>query len=539
MNYSVIYISVLNSYFTSYYNTNTLLRYILLKKNILIYLCAFFCFFLSSCSPINSGKKFDSITNDFFTSELSSNSLNLHYTLSNPKKYNISQSEFSLGHISSNQCEKDKKKIKEYLNSLKHINYNSLSKKQKLDYDVLSDYLLTQLKLYDYYFYQEFLSPSGGIHIELPLLLSEYRFNSKDDIENYLSILSIYDKYFEEISDFEKAKSKQGLFMNDTLCVQVLKECEDFVDKSKENYLISSFNKRINDCNFLSSSEKADYIAKNNDAYNNHVIPAYSQLIESLINLLGCGRNDGGLCNFKEGKKYYELLVYNQTGCSDSIDKINSLITDSRKESLNQMKKLLSKSSDLAHKCENYEWKYSDENDMIDTLKTNINNDFPKICDCKCNVCFVDKSLSDSLAPAFYITAPIDDYFDNYIYINDAKNYSSIKYFTTLAHEGFPGHLYQTVMSYNYGLSPFRTLLNYGGFTEGWATYSEMLSYHYAGLEEDVANYLQLNQEATLSLYASSDIGIHYYGWDFKDMCKLWNEFGKFLNRTISYCSRM
>ena len=159
-------------------------------------------------------------------------------------------------------------------------------------------------------------------------------------------------------------------------------------------------------------------------------------------------------------------------------------------------------------------------------LKKAIKKDFPAVCDSKCNVCFVDESLSEELAPAFYITAPLDDFYDNYIYINDAKDYSNIKYFTTLAHEGYPGHLYQTVMSYNYGLSPFRSLLNYGGFTEGWATYTEMLSYHYADLDDDVASFLQLNQEATLSLYASSDIGIHYLGWNFEDMCKLWNEFG-------------
>ena len=163
---------------------------------------------------------------------------------------------------------------------------------------------------------------------------------------------------------------------------------------------------------------------------------------------------------------------------------------------------------------------------MLDSLKTSIKKDFPAICECNCNIEFVDPALSQYLAPAFYITAPYDNYKDNYIYINDAREYTNIKYFTTLAHEGFPGHLYQTVMSYNYNISPFRTLIDYGGYTEGWATYVEMMAYYYAGLDDDVAAFLQNNQDLTLSLYASSDIGIHYLGWNFKDMCEFWNDFG-------------
>ena len=498
----------------------------MIKKYFNLFFSMIACLFLCSCVGIDSGGKFDDFTNDFFTSELASNTMNLHFTLSNPDAHGLADCQASLGHISDEARQNEKNQLEDYADFLDSINFNSLSKKQQLDYEVLSDFVSTELALNDYYFYQEILSPSGGIHIQLPLLLAEYRFDSKKDIENYLSLISLYDSYFREIADFEKTKAKKGLFMNDSLCVQVLKECENFIDKPDENYLLSSFEKRINDADFLSDNEKEKLILKNKAVVQKHVFPAYENLMKTLTNLLGSGRNDGGLCFFKDGKKYYELLVYKETGCSESVDEINKMISESRNNALKEMKNLLSKSSDLAIRCENYKWNYKDENEMIEVLKKAIKKDFPAVCDSKCNVCFVDESLSEELAPAFYITAPLDDYYDNYIYINDAKDYSNIKYFTTLAHEGYPGHLYQTVMSYNYGLSPFRSLLNYGGFTEGWATYTEMLSYHYAGLDEDVASFLQLNQEATLSLYASSDIGIHYLGWNFEDMCKLWNEFG-------------
>lgn len=81
-------------------------------------------------------------------------------------------------------------------------------------------------------------------------------------------------------------------------------------------------------------------------------------------------------------------------------------------------------------------------------------------------------------------------------------------------------------MSYEAGLHPVRFLLNYPGYVEGWATYVEMISYHYAGLDDDLASLLSLNQSALLSLYASTDLGIHYDGWSFSDTTAFWKDFG-------------
>lgn len=138
----------------------------------------------------------------------------------------------------------------------------------------------------------------------------------------------------------------------------------------------------------------------------------------------------------------------------------------------------------------------------------------------------IEECMQDYMAPAFYITAPLDDYEQNSIFINGKTPSHTMRYFTTLAHEGFPGHLYQTVMSYEAGLPPIRFLLNYPGYIEGWATYVEMLSYQYATLPSDAAQWMAYNQSALLSLYASTDIGIHYEGWDLADTIKFWKSYG-------------
>lgn len=69
-------------------------------------------------------------------------------------------------------------------------------------------------------------------------------------------------------------------------------------------------------------------------------------------------------------------------------------------------------------------------------------------------------------------------------------------------------------------------MLNYGGYTEGWATYSEMISYYYAPLPKETATLLQKNSSLILGLYALADIGIHFEGWALTDTVAFFQSYG-------------
>ena len=163
-----------------------------------------------------------------------------------------------------------------------------------------------------------------------------------------------------------------------------------------------------------------------------------------------------------------------------------------------------------------------------------ITEDFPAIPQqTGCTVKYVDEALEPYSAPAFYMVPPIDDMAENTIYINRLDTAEGLSLFTTLAHEGYPGHLYQTVYSGSYlrsiGASPLRSILSYGGYTEGWATYTELLSYDYAiRLTKDMhpeteALYLaeKQNRQIQLCLYSILDIFIHYKGAPYERDCEI------------------
>ena len=100
-----------------------------------------------------------------------------------------------------------------------------------------------------------------------------------------------------------------------------------------------------------------------------------------------------------------------------------------------------------------------------------------------------------------------------------------MKLYTTLAHEGFPGHLYQNIMERSQDFLPIRSLLGTSGYSEGWATYVEMISYGYAELQPGLGKLLMHDQSALLSLYATADLGIHGEGWSLEDMMAFFGEY--------------
>lgn len=491
-----------------------------------------------------SESDFHDYLQDLFRTEAASNTLNLHFTLADPASAQISDYPITFGEVDRKSESRQLAILENVKKELENFDVSNMSISSQLTYDVLIDSIDLNLERAPYYYYDEMLSSTNGVQNEYPILLAEYTFRSKKDIEDYLKLLSQYDNYFDQVCNFEKEKSKHGLFMNEKAVMNLIEQCKAFLpNHSKESFLETTFLERLNEISSLSEKEKNSYIKQNQKILKEHVYPAYQNLITVLISLKKTGKNDQGLCYFKEGKKYYQLLVKSLTGSNRTVPELQKLVEIHRNQSLTELSKLMNKiNNNNSTKQKEEKRKKSSHKlitaasyavlptrtpeEILEDLKTKIKSAFPSVPDTNYTVKIVSEKLQDFLAPAFYLTSPLDQYQDNCIYINPGNNYSNIELFTTLAHEGYPGHLYQTVYSYSSKLPPIRYLLYHGGYTEGWATYVEMLSYYYAGLDENLAAALMQNQDATLSLYATIDMGIHYDGWALGDTADFLGSYG-------------
>lgn len=470
---------------------------------------------------------FDAFLNQLFIDSVSNDTLTLNYTLKNKKIYGLDNLEVSFGNTNQDEQHVMYSVYENTKATLRSFDYDKLTKSQQFMYDLAEYIVEINLEASAYHGYDEYLSETSGVQAQLPVLLVEYNFYELKDVEDYIKLLNLVPDYFEEIMGYEKYKVKKGLFMSDANVELVVKQCSAFIKNTQNNYLITTFEKRLCGLQGLNSEMKKKFVAENKSAVINKVIPAYRNLIDSLNALKGTGKNNGGLCGLKGGKKYYEYLAKVKTGSDKSIDEMEILTDKKLKEAQKNISQIITTNPKVYEQAINVKYKYTKPKDIIEHLKKAMKEDFPKLPDdINYQVKYVDSSLEESLSPAFYLTPAIDNYYNNVVYLNGNKKYDLSKAFTTIAHESYPGHLYQNCYFYSKSPSLFRSVVNVGGYVEGWGTYAELYSYKYAGLERKTAEILRENTIATLCIYAKADIGINYDGWDLAKLAKYLKTYG-------------
>lgn len=505
-----------------------------------------------------SEHNFEKFCDRFFKEDLSANAINLHYTLAHPENYGISSDNVTLPAFHPDNYEEQTQIYSRYRTGLQEINPEKLSYPDYYTYQLLTRYIDNILLGSKFPYYEEPLSPHSGMQSQLPILLAEYVFYDKQDIEEYLTILDRIDEYFEGLILFEQEKAKRGLLLPDTSIKKVISQCDTIVTKESleknDHFLQTTFKERLatllsND--IITNQEYDKYIQENNRLLSTVVVPSYITLGDNL--LLLCNGQDcyQGLSAYPEGKAYYEYLIRANACSYLSMEEIKALLLEKFNTEYQALKQAANSNAEYLNR-------YSTETDgpslsldtpedILSDLQKRIEEDFPTFLEADaeldtnvtCEVKNVSPNLEEYSAPAFYLTPPLDAPYDNVIYINRQNPISDLNLYTTLAHEGYPGHLYQSVYSTlhlnceNY--HPVRNVLWYGGYQEGWALYVEFLSYDYVieQMTENGDNYgaycaklEKHNRNMQLCLYALLDIAIHYDNADLEQVANVLASFG-------------
>ena len=482
---------------------------------------------LSACGAENGEEQnadFEAYTNELFCMEAASNTINLHYTLRNPEDYGIDEKEVRLAGFETDPDEA-RASAENMRTSLQQFSRDALDHNNRLTYDILEYQMKSAARSADYLLYEEPLGLVSGVQTQFPVVLSEYRFYDRQDVENYLRLMEMAGDYFDSLIKFEREKAEQGLFMADYALDTVLEQCRAFLDMGDGNYLYSTFADRIKDVKELTEDEKSDYIQDNALAVSDYIYPAYEKLAAAMEELRGSGKNEKGLCYLPEGKDYYEITVEQQTGSDRSIEEMEDLTRRQMTDDLEAMEEVLGITAEEAQEAAaSMERKTAEE--ILLRLQEGTNAAFPEAPETALEIKYVPEEMEEHLSPAFYMIPAIDNTKENVIYINQSQMHDDLTLFTTLAHEGYPGHLYQTVYYQSTDPDPIRSLMDFGGYVEGWATYAEMGSYYLTPLSKEQAVLLQKNSSIILGLYALADMGIHYEGWSRMDTVAFFSNYG-------------
>ncbi len=493
----------------------------------IIALCLVFCLGLGlgclSEYPFTENSRFEAFTQKLFRSEVSGSALSLHYTLADPASLGISTDDISLGTVNTD-FQKTAKLCADYEKTLKSFAYSKLSEENQLTLDMLLLYFHTHSTLGENYLLDEPLGASLGIQAQLPVLLAEYAFYTKEDISDYLKLLGTIRPYFQSILELEKKKSQAGLFMSDASLDRILTQCRSFIQDPDSNYIDEIFAQKLQSFNQLKETDCKKLCAWHHKLILQQVIPAYQELITGLEKLRGTGKNNKGLAYFPGGREYYLYLLKTQTGSYVPVNQIEQRLSTQLLKDYKQIRSLLQEDSSIISSMNRYSNAIIlTPVQMLEKLPSLMAEDFPALKDVSYEIRYVHPSMKKFLSPAFYLTPPIDTGIPNVIYINESERTTSLELFGTLAHEGFPGHLYQTVFFARSRPSNIRYLITSPGYVEGWATYVESYAYRYAAdlmpdagsrAATSAAILAWLNRSMNLCIYSLIDIGIHYHGWD-------------------------
>jgi uncharacterized protein (DUF885 family) len=474
-------------------------------------------------------QEFEQYLDDYFKDVVTDDTLTYNYTIKDGADYGLEEPEVTLGDpgMTAEEIGQDKEEFEGWVKKLDAIDRSCLTEDQKLTYDVLDEYFEVSAGIFDNVYLYEPFSPMRGLQANIATNFTDYRFDDKGDVERYIELLGQIPDYFAEYLDFEQEKSEKGYFMSDAVCDKVISQCKDFVADKENHFMETTFNDNIDALDFLTDEEKAEYKEANKQAVENSLLPAFENVADVLSGLKGTGTNDGGICNYDGGKEYYEYLLKNFAGTAKSPEEvIDMLDTELQKLMVSLYQYYLGNQAAYEYFAANYDSIFAETDqmtasEMVDKMMETASEHYPDAGTINYKAEALDKNLETIMDDvlAYYMAPAIDDPDNNLIRVNGLHTDGM---WTTLAHEGYPGHMLQNAYYMSTDPEPVRTLMNFLGYKEGWAMYACYDSLYYYEYEEPeygdtIAALYQLNDEMSYLMMGRVDLGINYEGWTLQD----------------------
>ena len=469
----------------------------------------------SILTPIHAEESFSEFEDELFQEMMSEDYTTLHFSLRDYQKYGIEKPEVNIGDASWDAYEDSVEDCDEYLKKLQSFDYDSLSETEQKDYRTIAFYLERNKELNSYPYFDWAFNSAEGVIDNLLTTFTEFVFYEKEDIDDYLTTLASVPAYLDQCLENTKKQAAEGYFLTDAM----LKETEDaiakFVDKKDDNELIKIFDENIDAFDGLSAEEKEAYKKKNQEIVLNAYIPSYEKVAEELQKLKGARKADYNVSSLDGGSEYYAALARYKTSIDADMETILDICTQYIEKSVDELYDIMQNHSEVTEETLDFD----SAEDVLSYLEGHLDA-FPALDKVYYNVQYLDPSVANDSIVAYYLSPPVDDMRDNVIKINGDNVSDVIDLYTTLAHEGFPGHLYQTNYYIQQQPSLLRTQLTMMGYQEGWGMFAEGQALHVSGLSEYASEYQKINIELNYVLSAAVDLGVNGLGWSTKDVSK-------------------
>lgn len=475
---------------------------------------------LVSCAAsepeMTESERFDAYTRQQFCDLVGENAVNLNYTLSRPEDWGIerlTEEPFGELDLDFTAMQEDLKQSRQELNS---FDRDELTEAQQLTWDIIDFSLTTQEQAVGRELYDDLLGPVTGQHTNMLITLAEFSFYEKADLDVYMALLEDLPRYFTYVADYERTRADAGMIAAAETLNEAADYCEMIANAPEDCLLITGFADRLAELDWLEETHRQNYETRNRELVCGPVADAYRALGECARELAAQGGEPLGLATcLDDGGKYYQLLMRSMVGSDRSLGDYQQLLVREISAGLAEMTALYQQDPEGYNAFASTVPQQGSlpPEEIIAQLREASKDDFPPLAELPYTVKDVPAALEDYTSPAFFMIPAIDSQDKNTIYINNAM-LDPTTLFTTLAHEGYPGHLYQTVYTQLLDLDPLNNKLSASGYSEGWATYVEYeYAYDYMNESETYRRLARVNSLLSLEISALVDMQVNWAGW--------------------------
>lgn len=502
-----------------------------LPKAAAILLSVLLAFSMSAVPAAATSDDFEDYLYNEWKDTVESDYMEMHTSVYDWRSMGLTKPKVTLGDLDFDEAVAS---CQEALEKLREFDPDELDDTERHDYLAYEYYLECMIDMYSYPEFQFMFQPYNGTLTNIIDNFADFPFYEKQDVEDYLTLVAELPSVIDMMMEFTADQAENGYFLDDLGYTDEMYELNEAIEKGEKNPLIINFEDNIDKFEGITEAERNEYKQRNRDIVLESILPKFGDIRYFLYQYkdtrsvptgaLAEYTPDGGKA---DGLKYYESLVKFTSSSDDSLEEIFAYLEKALCELMDYYDFVLENDPEYNGAAEIEGMESLD--DVLTYLQDNMEG-FPQGPDVNYTPSYLPPGSND-FAMAYYVPAPVDRISQNIIRVNPDNIGDINTLYYTLAHEGFPGHLYQfTWYQASEGFKPLRQDTFFMGYMEGWANYAEYPMLLMSGLDETSADDIYLNEIISFVLYSACDIAVNGLGYDEDQLAEWLVEIGSFEN---------
>jgi uncharacterized protein (DUF885 family) len=371
------------------------------------------------------------------------------------------------------------------------------------------------------------VSQFGGVHLDLPQLVTVLSFQTVKDYDDYISRLRQIPRLFDE-NVFQMRKGvAEGLMPPRILLEKVVEQANGLATKTPDAAPFAQPFAKFPDS--ISAADQKRLREQGLAAIQESVLPAYVKFTKFVREEYAPkGRTDPGVWSLPAGPERYAFRVKESTTTDLSPEEIHQIGLAQVKEIearmvqvANQLgyKDLRSFSASLPSNPKVHVHSRQEILDLYqkytDQMYLKLPALFGRLPKARLQILPIEE-FREKEASTSYIQGAQDGSRPGHIMVNTGnfEKGTTLDIETTTYHEGVPGHHLQIAIAQELPqLPPFRQNEYYTAYTEGWALYSERLGKEVGFFQDPYSYYGHLQDDMLRAIRLVVDTGFHYKHW--------------------------